>query len=162
MTPDASTSADSDYVTLNKGTACSGCSPIQTKSTPIPIEEKPSIASFKQQAIRLVLCVCIAALTVVNHALFGENHKKAVNFKYSYPRRDYHRHLTSAVKVTVDVVLVKHCGGHFGCQLFFALELHYDCTLLYSLGGIILKADVYQSKYQINLRNRFKLQSLTK
>lgn len=28
------------YVTLNSGTACSGCSPIHTKSTPIPKEVK--------------------------------------------------------------------------------------------------------------------------
>lgn len=106
-------------VTLNRGTACRGCSPMQTKSTPIPAEGRPSenfdsarkrrnaLAQFNASAFHGI------ALTVVNHALLGENHQKAVHFKDPHPRCDDHRHLTSAVKVTVDVVLVKHCGGHF-------------------------------------------------
>lgn len=60
-----------------------------------------------------IITVYGVTLTVVNHSLLGENHEQAVDFKDAHPWRDDHRHLTSSVKVAVDVVLVKHCGGHF-------------------------------------------------
>lgn len=64
----------------------------------------------------MCIYVCITAvgirLTVVNHSLFGQNHKKTVHFKDPHTRCNNHRHLSSPVKVTVDVVLVKYCGEH--------------------------------------------------
>lgn len=65
--------------------------------------------------------VCTVTLTVVNHTLFGENHKQAVDFKYPHPWCDDHWHLAGAVKVTVDVVLVKHCERHGEGQLYSPL-----------------------------------------
>lgn len=47
-------------------------------------------------------------ITIINHPLFGQDHEEAVHFKDTHPRRDHHRHLPSSVKVSVDVVLVKH------------------------------------------------------
>lgn len=75
--------------------------------------------------------VCTVTLTVVNHTLFGENHKQAVDFKHPHPRCDDHWHLAGAVKVTVDVVLVKHCERHVEGQLLFSS--FPVCSLLCSL-----------------------------
>lgn len=63
-------------------------------------------SKITQQSTFAHYCV----LTVVDHALLGENHEQAVDLKDAHTRSDNHRHLASAVKVAVDVVLVKHCG----------------------------------------------------
>lgn len=55
---------------------------------------------------------CVFGLTVVNHALFGENHEQPVHLEHPYSWRDHHRHLPSAVKVTVDVMLIKNCNAN--------------------------------------------------
>lgn len=51
----------------------------------------------------------VFGLTVVNHALFGEDHEEPVHLEHAHSRCDHHRHLTSAVKVTVDVMFIENC-----------------------------------------------------
>lgn len=54
--------------------------------------------------------VCgVFGLTVVNHALFSEDHEQPVDLEHSDPRRDHHRHLTRTVEVPVDVMFIENC-----------------------------------------------------
>lgn len=50
-------------------------------------------------------------LTVVDHALFGEDHEEAIHLEHAHSRCDHHRHLTSSVKVTVDVMFIENCNA---------------------------------------------------
>lgn len=109
-------------VTLNNGTACSGCSPIHTRSTPIPKEDKITTSVTSLHTMNLPV-VHMFTLTVVNHALLGENHEQTVDLEHSDPGCDDHWHLAGAVKVTVDIVLVKHCGRHSDLQLVSLFRL---------------------------------------
>lgn len=91
--------------TLKSGTAWRGCSPMHTRSTPMPVRKIPLTST--------ALCYntnseCTAhSLTVVNHALFGEDHEQAVHLEHTHSWSNDHWHLARTVKVTVDVVLIK-------------------------------------------------------
>lgn len=62
-------------------------------------------------AIKYVWQNPCSKLTVVNHALFSEDHEQPVHLEHPHTWRDDDGHLARAVKVAIDVVLIKHCRG---------------------------------------------------
>lgn len=85
---------------------------MHTKSTPIPTDGKACVTHQHTNCAYVfnLTCVFVLSHTVVNHSLLGQDHEQAVNFEHTHPRCDDYGHLASAVKVTVDVVLVKNWG----------------------------------------------------
>lgn len=82
--------------------------------------------------------------TVVDHSLLGEYHEEPVHLEHPHPRCYHHGHLTGAVKVTVDVVFIKHCNRNRADNKHGAMERYIVLFCLFTRQTIKGQVDSFQ------------------